>query len=96
MHLTKQHMLAAFIKEKIMTEIINNQSNTVMYPNEDKYFNEWANDRDSNSLYPTWLQYNYPEVAAAKAAERAPLLLITTLMQSEKVFHLPLPHMTII
>jgi hypothetical protein len=55
-----------------MAEIINNQSNTVMYPNEDKYYNEWANDRDSNALYPTWLRENYPEVAAERAAARTP------------------------
>jgi hypothetical protein len=59
-------------KEKIMAEIINNQSNTVMYPNEDKYYNEWANDRDSNALYPTWLRENYPEVAAERAAASTP------------------------
>jgi len=55
-----------------MAEIINNQSNTVMYPNEDKYYNEWANDRGSNALYPTWLRENYPEVAAARDAVRTP------------------------
>ena len=53
-----------------MAEITNNQSNTVMYPNEDKYYNEWANDRDSNALYPTWLRENYPEVAAERAAAK--------------------------
>jgi len=55
-----------------MAEIINNQSNTVMYPNEDKYYNEWVNDRGSNALYPTWLRENYPEVAAARDAVRTP------------------------
>ena len=53
-----------------MAETNDTQSNTVMYPNEDKYYNEWANDRDSNALYPTWLRENYPEVAAERAAAR--------------------------
>jgi len=55
-----------------MAETINNQSNTNWFPNEDKYYNEWANDRDSNALYPTWLRENYPEVAAERAAASTP------------------------
>ena len=53
-----------------MADTNDTQLKPFMYPNEDKYYNEWANDRESNSLYPTWLRENYPEVAAEKAAAR--------------------------
>ena len=55
-----------------MAEIIDNQSNPNWFPNEDKYYNEWVNDRDSNALYPTWLREKYPEVAAERAAASTP------------------------
>ena len=42
-----------------------------MYPNEDKYYNEWANDRESNALYPTWLRENHPEEAKRRAEASA-------------------------
>ena len=54
-------------KEKIMAETNDTQVKSFMYPNEDKYYNEWANDRDSNALYPTWLRENYPEEAKRRA-----------------------------
>jgi hypothetical protein len=51
-----------------MAETNNNQYNTY----NDKYYNEWASDQNSNQLFTNWLYYNYPKEAIKREAEMAP------------------------